>query len=57
MAWIFSGGSDSVALLELMVEIRRRWSENLTLHVVHFDHRLRPESAEEGEYVRGLCKK
>ena len=39
-----SGGADSVALLHLLSEVREEW--RLDLHVLHFDHRRRAESAE-----------
>ncbi len=47
-----SGGGDSVALLRLLHRIAGR---PYTLHVAHFDHALRPESAEEAQFVRVLC--
>jgi tRNA(Ile)-lysidine synthase TilS/MesJ len=50
-----SGGCDSVALLELVVQIRTRWSGNLNIHVVNFNHKLRPESDEECVYVEVGC--
>ncbi len=47
-----SGGADSVALLQLLAELAPEW--RLTLHVVHVDHRLRPDSARDAEFVRAL---
>ena len=44
-----SGGSDSVALLHLLLEGPYR------LHVAHFDHALRPDSAEDAAFVGGVC--
>jgi tRNA(Ile)-lysidine synthase len=47
-----SGGADSVALLAALVALMRDW--RLTLHVLHVDHGLRPDSARDGEFVRAL---
>src|SRR3990167_6020085 len=41
----FSGGVDSSALLSLLIECRSFFS--LDLHIAHFDHAWRSESAEE----------
>lgn len=46
---LVSGGADSLALLYLLHALRGPL--NLTLEVVHFDHGLRPESADEAEWV------
>ncbi|MFQ5601277.1 MAG: tRNA lysidine(34) synthetase TilS [Candidatus Krumholzibacteriia bacterium] len=48
-----SGGSDSVALLRLLVEIAPK--HRLHLQVAHFDHRLRPGSADDARFVRKLA--
>jgi tRNA(Ile)-lysidine synthase len=47
-----SGGADSVALLHGLVALAPRW--RLRLHVLHVDHGLRPDSARDAEFVRGL---
>lgn len=49
-----SGGGDSVALLALLWTLRK--SLGLELSVAHADHGLRPESPEDAEFVRGLCR-
>ena len=48
-----SGGADSVALLVLL----QRKAQVLGIEVVaaHLDHRMRPESGEDAEFVRRLC--
>lgn len=48
-----SGGLDSVALLLLVFRIAKRhpWD----LHVLHFNHGLRPESADEETFVKALA--
>ena len=49
-----SGGLDSVCLLHLL-----RFCcpvPGLELHAAHFDHALRPASARDAEWVRGLCR-
>jgi tRNA(Ile)-lysidine synthase len=48
-----SGGADSVALLEVLRRLATAW--RLTLHAAHVDHRLRPDSAEDAEFVRTLA--
>ena len=49
-----SGGGDSVALLLLLWTLRK--SLGLDLSVAHADHGLRPESAEDADFVRQLCR-
>ena len=48
-----SGGCDSVAVLRLMLELQD--ALQLKLHVIHFDHGLRPESPEEFNFVESLA--
>jgi tRNA(Ile)-lysidine synthase len=50
-----SGGSDSVALLDVLGVLRE--SLGLTLTVVHVHHGLRPEADAEAESVRRLCER
>ena len=49
-----SGGGDSVALLVLLWTLRR--SLGIELSVAHADHGLRPESPEDADFVRQLCR-
>lgn len=49
-----SGGSDSLALLVLLVQSRTR---DLELRAVTVDHGLRPESAREAAFVAEVCRK
>jgi tRNA(Ile)-lysidine synthase len=49
-----SGGVDSMILLHLLLSIRESWG--LKLIAAHFDHRMRPESAADTEWVGGLCR-
>lgn len=49
-----SGGSDSVALLHLLVQLRSSWG--LKLYAIHVDHQLRLESSRDAEWVRALAK-
>lgn len=46
-----SGGIDSVTLLHLL----RFGASNYRLRAAHFDHRMRPDSRADAEWVRGLC--
>src|SRR5262250_3360433 len=47
-----SGGADSVALLHLLSNLAEDW--RLRLHVLHVDHQLRMESADDADFVRAL---
>ena len=49
-----SGGPDSVALLLSLAELRHRY--DLILHVAHFDHAQRSDSADDAAWVAGLAK-
>jgi tRNA(Ile)-lysidine synthase len=48
-----SGGPDSVCLLYSLWHLRRLFK--IRLAVLHFDHRLRPDSANDAVYVRRLA--
>jgi tRNA(Ile)-lysidine synthase len=50
-----SGGADSVALLLLLKA--QADAGRIRLTAAHFDHRIRPESAEDARFVRSLCEK
>ena len=51
-----SGGSDSLALLFLLDDLRKSRAVFPHIVAVTIDHGLRAESAEEALYVAGLCK-
>ncbi|CEM20566.1 unnamed protein product [Vitrella brassicaformis CCMP3155] len=51
-----SGGVDSVALLHLLHRLRGRFDPPLRLEAIHFDHRIRNESAEDAAFVCDLAK-
>lgn len=48
-----SGGKDSITLLHGLLSIQRLLG--LSIEVCHVDHRLRPDSGRDAEFVRGLC--
>ena len=48
-----SGGADSVALLVLMSELRKEHGFDAV--VIHFDHGIRKDSADDAEFVRRLA--
>ena len=50
-----SGGSDSVALLQLLNRFANYMNWELT--VLHIDHRARPESREDAVFVKNLAEK
>lgn len=47
-----SGGADSVALLHVLSRLQE--SRQMRLHIVHLDHGLRPESADDAAVVKRL---
>lgn len=50
-----SGGVDSMAMLHLLANVRHMFTPNLELEVVTFNHKLRPESDEEVEFVKSVA--
>ena len=50
-----SGGADSVCLLFVLLSLREQWK--LKLHVVHVNHGIRQDAAEDANYVKALCEK
>ncbi len=50
-----SGGADSVCLLFMLMEIRRKIP--FSLRVVHVNHKIRPQAHLDADYVRALCEK
>ena len=48
-----SGGADSVALLVLMSELRKE--HGFEAVVLHFDHGIRDDSADDAEFVRRMA--
>ncbi|WP_155820598.1 tRNA lysidine(34) synthetase TilS, partial [Limnohabitans sp. Rim47] len=49
-----SGGPDSLAMLEILYELKDEF--NYQLHVVHLNHKLRKEAKDEAEFVRQFAK-
>ena len=54
-----SGGPDSIAMLNILKEIRNDKKLNLDFEIVvaHINHMIRKEAKEDEEYVRDYCKK
>ncbi|MGF1512714.1 MAG: tRNA lysidine(34) synthetase TilS [Elainellaceae cyanobacterium] len=48
-----SGGQDSLALIRLLLDLRRKWS--WALAIAHCDHRWRSDSADNAAYVAQLA--
>ncbi len=49
-----SGGSDSISLLDILLQLAARLK--IFLGVIHVDHRQRPESIQAKKYVEKFCK-
>jgi tRNA(Ile)-lysidine synthase len=49
-----SGGADSVCLLHALSQLSGKLA--LNIHVAHLNHNLRPESAEDAQFVASLCR-
>ncbi|HGF8171843.1 TPA: tRNA lysidine(34) synthetase TilS [Enterococcus faecium] len=49
-----SGGVDSMVLLHLLLQVQRQIG--FSLGIVHINHQLREESAEEAAYLRSYCE-
>lgn len=50
-----SAGPDSMALVDMLLKIREKYSINLI--VAHVNHNLRKQSIQEEEYLRNYCEK
>lgn len=50
-----SGGVDSMALLHLLATVKHSRMPSLSLSVINFNHKLRPESDEEAQFVSSLA--
>jgi len=50
-----SGGPDSLALLLLLNSLKKKWE--LSLHIAHMDHMLRPGSHKDAAFVKKLGEK
>lgn len=48
-----SGGPDSLCLLHVLRQLAPRWE--LSLHVAHLDHQLRPDSASDARFVADIA--
>jgi len=51
-----SGGSDSLALLEILYQLKKTDTSEFLLEAIHFNHQLRPESDEEALFVKQYCQ-
>ncbi|MBQ8132025.1 MAG: tRNA lysidine(34) synthetase TilS [Bacilli bacterium] len=49
-----SAGPDSMALIDMLLKIRKKY--NLSLIVAHINHNVRKESYEEAEYMKQYCE-
>lgn len=50
-----SGGPDSMALLDMMVQLKEE--KNFQLVIAHFDHQLRLDSSQEAILIKDYCQK
>lgn len=51
-----SGGADSMAMLRAMAVTKRTSGGEGRLFVAHYDHRLRPESADDAVWLAEVCR-
>lgn len=51
-----SGGPDSMALLNALINIRKNSNFKFTITVAHINHMIRVEADEETKYVQNFCK-
>lgn len=51
----FSGGPDSVCLLDLLLEVHKEW--NLELYLGHFNHKLRKDADEDEWFAHEVAEK
>ena len=52
-----SGGPDSIALLNVLLEIKKEKTIDFEIVVCHVNHMIREEAVEDEEYVLEFCKK
>lgn len=52
-----SGGPDSMALLNVLLRIKKQQNINYEIFVAHINHGIREEADEETKYVQDFCKK
>ena len=52
-----SGGPDSIALLNMLLEIKKEERYNFEIVVCHINHMIREEANEDEKYVANFCKK
>ena len=51
----FSGGADSMALMQTLVSLRH--DLGIRLHAAHFNHKIRPQALRDERFVRRWCKR
>lgn len=51
-----SGGPDSIALLNVLISLKKDKKINFEIVVAHINHGIRPEAEEETKYVENFCK-
>ncbi|KAF2632144.1 hypothetical protein BU25DRAFT_445270 [Macroventuria anomochaeta] len=56
LGFAISGGVDSMALASLFANARDSWKANILSHAFIVDHKVRPESTEEAEWVAEQCR-
>ena len=52
-----SGGPDSIALLNVLLEIKKDNKINFDMVVCHINHMIREEANDDEEYVLNFCEK
>ena len=52
-----SGGPDSIAMLKILIDLKKEGKIKAEFYVSHINHMIREEAESDEEYVRKFCKK
>ena len=52
-----SGGPDSIAMLKILIDLKKEGKIKAEFYVSHINHMIREEAESDEEFVRGFCEK
>ena len=52
-----SGGPDSIAMLKILIDLKKEGKIKAEFYVSHINHMIREEAESDEEYVRKFCEK